>query len=248
MASRDLGRVLRSIVWVFRPLVMALTKRDWSGADYFPDGGFVVAANHVSHADPVTFGHFLVDNGVPPRFLAKASVLDVPVLGRIIAATGQIPVQRATATAAEAFEGAVRAIEEGSCVVVYPEGTLTRDPDLWPMSGKTGAVRIALATGCPVIPVAQWGPQDMLAPYSARLRLLPRTTVSVHAGPPVDLDDLRSRPVTAELLLEGTERLMDAITELLADIRGVPAPAQRLSLKDARAAEKPYARRRKTDG
>ena len=63
---------------------------------------------------------------------------------------------------------AIAAIESGEAVVVYPEGTLTRDPALWPMTGKTGAARIALATGCPVIPMAQWGAQRVLAPYGKR--------------------------------------------------------------------------------
>ena len=66
---------------------------------------------------------------------------------------------------------------------IYPEGTITKDPDLWPMIGKTGAARVALETGCPVIPIAQWGPQEILAPYSKRLRLLPPKTVHVLAGP-----------------------------------------------------------------
>ena len=78
----------------------------------------------------------------------------------------------------------------GECVVVYAEGTLTRDPDLWPMAGKTGAARIALATGCPVLPMAAWGPQDLLAPYGKRPHLLGRATMQVTVGPPVDLADL----------------------------------------------------------
>ena len=61
----------------------------------------------------------------------------------------------------------------GECVVVYPEGTITRDPDLWPMVGKSGAARIALATGCPVIPIGQWGAQEVLAPYAEEARPVP---------------------------------------------------------------------------
>ena len=57
--------------------------------------------------------------------------------------------------------------------MIYPEGTLTRDPDLWPMTGKSGAARIALATGCPVIPVGQWGAQEILPPYAKKPRPLP---------------------------------------------------------------------------
>ena len=83
-------------------------------------------------------------------------------LGGFLRAAGQIPVERLSANAAGAYDAAVAAVRAGECVVVYPEGTLTRDPDLWPMVGKSGAARIALETGCPVIPVGQWGAHDLL--------------------------------------------------------------------------------------
>ena len=89
----------------------------------------------------------------------------MPVVGWVVRNSGQIPVFRESRDAAEAFRGAVAAIEAGECVAVYAEGTITRDPDMWPMVGKTGAARVALATGCPVIPVAQWGPEQLLPPY-----------------------------------------------------------------------------------
>jgi 1-acyl-sn-glycerol-3-phosphate acyltransferase len=118
-------------------------------------------------------------------------------------------------------------------VVIYPEGTITREPDLWPMTGKTGAARIALSAGVPVIPVAQWGPQDVLPPYAKKPRLLPRKLITVKAGPPVDLDDLRDRPLTPEVLAEATERIMDAVTRQLEDIRGAQAPAVRFDARTA---------------
>jgi 1-acyl-sn-glycerol-3-phosphate acyltransferase len=149
------------------------------------------------------------------------------VAGRIVRAAGQIPVYRLTTDASQSFTAAVAAVQAGECVVVYPEGTISRQPDLWPMTGRTGAARIALAAGVPVIPVAQWGANHMLAPYAKRPRLLPRKLVSVHAGPPVDLEDLRGRPLTPDVLREATTRIMDEITGLLEDIRGGSAPAER---------------------
>ena len=112
-------------------------------------------------------------------------------------------------------------------MAIYPEGTLTRDPDLWPMRGKTGAARIALETGCPVIPIANWGAQHVLGPYSKVPRLLPRSSVQVKAGPPVPLDDLHGVPMTGEVLRQATDRIMDAITALLEEIRGEVAPTVR---------------------
>ena len=218
----------RLAVAIVRPLMLLLTKRDWRGWEHFPaSGGFVVAPNHVSHIDPLSFAHYLYDSGHPPFFLGKEAVFRVPVVGAILRGAQQIPVFRNTGRAADAFRAAVGAVESGKCVGVYPEGTLTRDPGLWPMVGKTGAARIALTTRCPVIPVAQWGPQEILAPYSKRPHLFPRKTMHVLAGPPVDLSDLHDHPLDAAVLREATARIMAAITALLVELRGEPAPAER---------------------
>jgi 1-acyl-sn-glycerol-3-phosphate acyltransferase len=133
---------------------------------------------------------------------------------------------RESRDAAEAFRGAVTAIEAGECVAIYAEGTISKDPGMWPMVGKTGAARVALATGCPVIPVAQWGPEQLLPPAKGKgLQPFPRKTMRVTAGPPVDLDDLRGRPITPDVLRQATERIMREITLLLAEIRGETPPA-----------------------
>lgn len=227
MSRKPLGFAYLLTVHGIRPLLVILTRRDWRGAEHLPEaGGFVVTPNHLSHVDPLTFAHFLYNNGRPPRFLAKSALFRIPIVGWVVRNAGQIPVYRESRNAAEAFSGAVAAIKAGECVVIYPEGTLTRDPALWPMVGKTGAARVALATGCPVIPVAQWGPQQMLPPYSRRLRVLRRTPVQVTAGPPVDLEDLRGLPVTPDVLRIATERILARITTMLAELRGEPAPAQ----------------------
>ncbi|HET9655758.1 MAG TPA: lysophospholipid acyltransferase family protein [Kineosporiaceae bacterium] len=228
MTARQLGASYHFAVAVLRPPLMALTKRDWRGAEHLPrEGGFVAVTNHISHVDPLTFGHFLYDNGAPPRYLAKESMFRIPLAGRIVAGAGQIPVYRETMDAARALAAAVRAVEEGECVGIYPESTLTRDPGLWPMAGKTGAARVALTTGCPVIPVAQWGAQEILAPYGKRPHLLPRKTIHVHAGPPVDLSAYAGRPLDAPTLRAATEDIMAAITVLLEGIRGGKAPSVR---------------------
>lgn len=217
---------------MLRPLLMALTRRDWRGAENLPaTGGFIIVVNHISHADPFTFGHFLYDNGHLPRYLTKSSVFEAPFVGWIVRSAQQIPVYRESADAAKAYAAAIEALDRGECVAIYPEGTLTRDPDRWPMAGKTGAVRLALACGCPVVPAAQWGAQSILPPYAKLSRLLPRLLrrhdSHVWAGPPVDLSRFRDREVTAELLAEATEAVMDAVTGLLAQIRGQQPPAVR---------------------
>lgn len=218
----------RFAVAVLRPLLMAFTTRRWSGAENLPpEGGFVAVTNHYSHVDPLVFGHFLVDHGYSPRYLGKIEVFRVPVVGAVLRGADQIPVHRETGRASDAYRSAVAAVRAGKTVAIYPEGTLTRDPGLWPMRGKTGAARVALETRCPVVPVATWGAQDLLPPYSKRLRLLPRTQVTVRAGKPVDLSDLHDRPLTAEVLTKATARIMAALTRELEAIRGERAPAAR---------------------
>ena len=143
---------------------------------------------------------------------------------------GQIPVERESLAAAGAFDAAVEAVRRGECVVVYPEGTITRDPDGWPMTGKSGAARIALATGCPVIPVGQWGAQALLAPYTKRPHPVPRKPITMIVGDPVDLDDLQARvgdgPIPAEVVTEATRRIMTAIAALVGEIRGETPPTE----------------------
>lgn len=228
MGRRSAGGAFRFAVALVRPLLMAFTRRDWRGAEHLPpEGGFVVVSNHISHVDPFTLAHFLWDNGYPVRYLAKESVFRIPVGGRIVAGAKQIPVYRESGDAARAFSAAVDAVRAGECVGIYPDATLTRDPELWPMVGKTGAARVALTTGCPVVPVAQWGPQEILGPYTKRLRLLPRRTVHVWAGPRVDLSPWQGRPLDPPTLRGATDAIVARLTEMLESIRGEKAPAVR---------------------
>jgi 1-acyl-sn-glycerol-3-phosphate acyltransferase len=222
---------------VVRPLMLAMTRPDWHGGEHLPTGrGFIAAGNHMTNVDPLTFAHYLYDHGVEPKILAKSSLFTVPVLGPILRATGQIPVYRNTAQAGDSLRAAVDAVAAGECVAVFPEGTLTRDPDLWPMVGKTGVARLALTTRAPVVPIAQWGPQHLLGQYKKVLKPFPRKKVTIVAGPPVALDDLYGRPLDTATLREATERVMVAITLLLEGVRGEPAPAVRFDPRRAAAA------------
>jgi 1-acyl-sn-glycerol-3-phosphate acyltransferase len=236
--SQKRGWAFAMCVAIIKPLLLLFTKHHWVGGDKLPArGGCVIAANHNSHVDPLTFAHFVYDNGRLPRYLAKSQVFDVPVVGAIVRSARQIPVYRATTDASQSFRAAVQAVASGECVVVYPEGTITRDPGLWPMRGKTGAARIALSTGAPVIPVAQWGANHLLPPYQKRPRLFPRRTILVKAGDPVDLEDLRSKPLTPDVLREATTRIMDAVTAQLADLRGETPPTTRFDPRTAGVSE-----------
>jgi 1-acyl-sn-glycerol-3-phosphate acyltransferase len=221
----SIGPAYRGIATLVRPTIRTLTKRDWHGMDRLAfEGPCVIASNHISWADPLLLAEFIWSCDRVPRFLGKHQVFDVPVLGPLLHNAGQIPVYRETEQAADAVRAAVKAIEKGETVVVYPDGTVTKDPDLWPMCGKTGAARIALTTGVPLIPVAQWGAQDMMAPGSKVLKLFPLKTTYMSVGEPIDLDDLRGRDIDADVLATATGRLVRELTRLLAEIRGEPAP------------------------
>ena len=222
------NRAYRNVARVVRPFMLATTRRDWRGTEHLRrPGGFIVAANHATNIDPLTFALYLWEAGIAPRILAKDSLFRVPVLGPVLRATGQIPVSRGTATAGRSLDAAAAALAAGEIVAVFPEGTLTREPDLWPMQGKTGVARLALSTRAPVVPVAQWGAHRLLGRYRRMLKPVPRKLVTVVAGPPVDLADLYGRPLEGPVLREATERIMTAITRQLEDLRGEPAPAER---------------------
>lgn len=190
-------------------------------------GAFVLAPNHYSEIDPVVMGAASWKLGRAPRFLAKASLFKNPVLGWFLRTSGQIPVERAGSNGHAALRAAEELVEKGRMVVVYPEGTLTRDPDLWPMRGKTGAVRIALERDIPIVPAAHWGTQALMPRYGKKISLFPRKTIDVIIGEPLDLSAYRGRPVDQAALLAATAQLMDAIAALLAEVRHEPAPAER---------------------
>jgi 1-acyl-sn-glycerol-3-phosphate acyltransferase len=233
--SQKRGWAWNLAVPLLKPPLLAVVSRTWIDGTKIPaTGGCIVVFNHISHADPLLAAHFVYDHGRLPRYLAKSGVFKNRALGGFLRAAGQIPVERLSANAAGAFDAAVAAVRAGECVVVYPEGTLTRDPDLWPMVGKTGAARIALETGCPVIPVGQWGAQDLLRPYAAMPHPFPRKHVTMKAGDPVDLEDLRAiEPRTPAVIGAATDRIMAALTAVVADIRGEDAPAERFDPRQA---------------
>lgn len=192
-------------------------------------GGFILCANHLSSVDPVAVGVAVWRLGRIPRFLAKASLFKVPVIGRFLRASGQIPVDRGShsrrGSGANPFSAAHELLRRGRGVIVYPEGTFTDDPGMWPMRGKTGAVRLALETGIPLYPLAHWGSQDILSLDGRRFRPFPRKTISIAMGEPLDLSRFQGEPLTPQLLKQATEQLMQEITALLALIREEPPPA-----------------------
>jgi 1-acyl-sn-glycerol-3-phosphate acyltransferase len=223
---------------VVPPTITALFRRDWRGMQNVPrQGGLVIAANHISEADPLAISYYLWKCGRYPVFLAKSTLFGRGFVGRVVRSTGQIPVRRDTAGAATSLTEAEDALAAGQCLVIYPEGTCTRDPNLWPMTGQTGAARLALATGAPVVPLASWGAHELL-PYrkgeqdglagtlKPGFHPLPRKKMQVIAGPAVDLSAYRDEPLTSATLHAATTDIMRTIAGLVGELRQQQPPAE----------------------
>jgi 1-acyl-sn-glycerol-3-phosphate acyltransferase len=231
--------VRRGTTIVLPPIIKAVMKRDWHGQEHIPrEGGVIIAPNHLSYADWAAVALFTYEAGRYPIFLIKSAAFDVKLLGPFLRACGQIPVHRGQTDAALVLRDAEKSLREGQCLIVYPEGTATRDPQLWPMVAKTGVARLALATGTPVIPLAHWGAQAILPYGSKQPHLVPRHPVKMLAGPPVDLSAYEGQPLNREVLRAATATVMSDITGLLAQLRGEPAPGVPFDPAAARRAAK----------
>lgn len=219
--------VFRFLAFMLIPTMEILAKYTVIDGEYLPkSGAVVVAPNHYSEIDPIVIGRVMYKLGRVPRFLAKASIFSVPFVGWVLRKSGQIPVERSQLTrSSDPLAAAEQLVDGGLAVIIYPEGSLTRDPDYWPMRGKTGAVRIALEAGVPIIPVAHWGTHEVMGRYKRRISVFPRKKISVKFGPPVDLSAFAGKTLDSVALTEATRLTMKAITELMADLRGETPPA-----------------------
>ena len=215
------------VAGIVRPVMNLLMNKKWEGLEKLPAGGFIAAPNHCTEIDPLVIGHMLYNQKRMPHFLAKGGLFKVPVLGAVLRATKQIPVERSTAGANRSLNVAKEVVDEGGAIIIYPEGTLTRDPDLWPMKGHTGAARMALESGIPVVPMAHWGAHQVFPRYAKRFHLFPRRTSRVIVGDPVDLSAFEGRPLDKATLTAATGVIMEAITGLLATLRSEQPPAER---------------------
>jgi 1-acyl-sn-glycerol-3-phosphate acyltransferase len=206
---------------VFYPVAWAFSRRKVRGGEHLPaQGGALVVLNHPSYIDPIIDAIYVHRLGRVPRFFAKSSLWKIPVLRSVLDGAGQIPVYRGTTQAGDSLRAGHEALRSGKVVVIYPEGTLTDDPDGWPGESRTGVARLALAADVPVIPAAKWGTKDILDTKQRRFRPFPRKQVTMVFGEPVDLTEFRQRAVDGELLREVTEVIMDQVRELLKEIRG----------------------------
>lgn len=224
--SRRSGAVIRIAQLLLRPALALLTRPRWAGTANLPsEGAAIICGNHTGPLDALAYGHVLQTNGIAPRFLAKDSLFRIPLLGALLRATGQIPVIRSRGATAAALDAARAALGRGEALIVFPEGTYTRDPQAWPMRARLGAARLALATGAPLVPIACWGSRD-LWPVGA---LLPRPgggrRIMMVVGEPIHAERAAGES-EREAEIRVTNQLMRTITELLAQLRGDDPPAR----------------------
>lgn len=213
-------------VAVVKPTMMVMFRRHWSGMRHVPrSGGVIFAVNHISQTDPLPVAHYVYNSGRNPHFLAKDGVFRIPVLGKLIGWTGQIPVYRGGSDAIKSLHAAIEAVDAGQSIIFYPEGTTSKQPEHWPMRGRTGVARLALETGAQVIPVSVWGPHRLFNPITKKWRPRLRTKVRIAAGVPVDLSKWEGEgEPTLETLEEVTETIMLRVRDQLAEIREETPP------------------------
>ncbi|HEY7660482.1 MAG TPA: lysophospholipid acyltransferase family protein [Actinomycetota bacterium] len=183
-----------------------------------PDGPLIVAGNHVSYLDPFAHGYFVVKAGRRPRFLAKQELFEVPLVGTALRGAGQIAVRRGTGDQSPLLD-ATRAIEAGEVVVVYPEGTsTTTNADSSPGPGKTGAVRLSIATGVPILPVATWGGQYVWR-RDGRQSLAFGRPIWLLAGEAIEPATATPGESEGATFRRATDELMQALGALVARMR-----------------------------
>ncbi len=222
------GFWIRLCVVLIYPVVGTIFRIRWRHLERVPapeSGGMIMALNHLSQIDTLLMARFVWQSGRIPRFMIKSGVFGWPVIGRIMRGAGQIPVHRGTTDASRSLRDAVVALERGQAIIIYPEGTTTKDPTNWPMQAKTGIARLVLLSpDTPVVPVGQWGPHRMGRPSLARLGR--RRTAQASVGEPLDLSHWRGAEETADNLRAITDEIMSAVRDQVAELRGEPAPTE----------------------
>lgn len=213
---------------ILKPWLSTWFRWTIEGVENIPrTGPALVAFNHIAYLDPLAAAYVLDKAKRIPRFLAKHELFDDKKIAWVLRGAKQIPVKRGTADAPMALDAAFEALDNGEIIVIFPEGTITNDPDLHPMEGKTGISRLAIESGVPIIPAAVWGTANIW-PKGYAKRWRPRQDICVRVGRPLNIG---SRSDTPEEWNRVAGQVMDEISLLLASIR--PAVPDRRRPKKA---------------
>lgn len=201
------------------PPLSAWFRWRFEGLEWIPrTGPAIVACNHLSYMDPLSNAYAIVKAGRRPRFLAKEDLFHIPLVGRALTGARQIPIDRGSGDHATPLRLMMKALTEDQVVLIYPEGTVTKRPDHLPMDGKTGAVRLSLASGVPITPMASWGSQAIWQ-KSGKGSLKFGRPIWVKAGPALDLSDRVDLADDHDALHAMTAEVMKGLTTLVEDLR-----------------------------
>jgi 1-acyl-sn-glycerol-3-phosphate acyltransferase len=227
VTSEENSLTIRIIAFILAPILRLMFKVEVTGMEKLPKkGAYIMTPNHATNVDGLAVAYFIyiiLKRG--PHFFAKEALFNIPLVGKVLLAGGQIPVFRKGGQRNDdSFKIANMYLQAGHTICVYPEGTLTREPNLWPMRGKTGAIRLALDSGVPVYPIAHWGSEQIMGRYSSKFRPGFWKKVQILVGDEIDLAKYRKENLSPEELLEATELVMKSITALVEKLRGEKAP------------------------
>lgn len=194
------------------------------GLDNIPkDGPAILAFNHISFLDPFAAAYAVHLADRRPRFLGKAELFDDKRIAWVLKGAGQIPVRRGTPIAPAALDQARGALRDDQVIVIFPEGTITNDPDLHPMAPKTGMARLALASGLRVNPCALWGTANVWPKGFAKRWWPAKQDLLVRIGEPMKLEgDAHSRQDwerCGELVMGEVARLVASLRPAVPDRR-----------------------------
>lgn len=228
VTKREKTLALWLVALIVAPLVRLFMRVKTHGQENVPKTGpYILVANHMSMVDPLAVAYSVyIHLGRAPHYMAKESLFRVPIFGWLITKVGQIPVYRSGRSNEETLKAAKNFLDAGHTMQIFPEGTLTRDPNMWPMRGRSGAIRLAIEAGVPVIPVGHWGCEKIMGTYSSILKPNPFHTVNVVIGKEIDLSRYRNVQLTPELLKEASTLVMQEITKLVADLRKEAPPKE----------------------
>lgn len=220
--------MLALVASILIPIVRAILKVEPKNLEKLPkSGAYILVGNHVTNLDALAVAYFVYAQlKRAPHFLAKESLFRIPVIGKILLAAGQIPVYRSGHRNDTPLKAAHAYLKAGHSIAIFPEGTLTRSPDLWPMRGKSGAIRLALETGVPVYPIGQWGSEKILPQYGSKFRPGFWKPVRILVGDEIDLSNYRKRQLNPDELNDATKLVMETVTELVEELRGEKAPME----------------------
>jgi len=220
---------IRTLAWILWPWVRLLYRVKVTGKENLPKGtGYVLASNHVTTVDALAVAFMMFFKlGRAPHFLAKEGLFKTPIVGPILLACGQIPVFRSGRGNSDPMESAYKVLRAGHVIGIFPEGSLTREPNQWPMRARTGAIRLALETGVPIVPMGQWGTEVVMDTYSSKIFPKPWHKVKMVIGKPIDLSKFHGKKVSVEEMVALSDEVMVEITKIVEQLRGGKAPTER---------------------